>query len=96
MYVRVVSSQALPDKMDEVINFARDSAIPLIKEEHGFKSYTLLTDPNTNKVIALSFWESESDAKASEVGHAQQRLPMVGPLLSGTPVSEIYQVSVEG
>jgi heme-degrading monooxygenase HmoA len=81
--------------MDDAVSIARDKVLPLMKDERGFKSLALLTDPSTNNIISVSFWETEADAKASETAHTQQRLPLVAHVFTEAPVTKTYQVSVQ-
>ena len=49
MYVAVVSYKFKPDKMEEAVSIWRDSLIATAKQQQGFKSGLLLTDPTRAK-----------------------------------------------
>lgn len=66
MYARVSTAEVQSGKMDEVLSISRDSVLPAAKEQQGFKGGLWLTDPDTNKVMILTLWESREDMEAGE------------------------------
>ena len=64
MYARVVPSQLKPGKMDEWIAILRDSIVPGVQQQKGFKGFVVLADPNTNKCIPYSVWETRSRSES--------------------------------
>ncbi len=56
----------------------------------------MLTDRNANKGIAVTIWETESDARASETGsHIQDVIKRFEGMMAGAPTFEYYEVSVD-
>ena len=53
MNAGVNHNQVQPGKMDEVIRMYRDSVVPAASQQQGNRGAILLTDPNTNKAIAI-------------------------------------------
>jgi heme-degrading monooxygenase HmoA len=95
MYARVVTSQLQPGKMEEWIAILRDSIVPAVKQQKGFKGFVVLADPNTNKGIAYSVWETEADLKATETSQFyQQQIAKLSGVLAMPPVREMYALSV--
>ena len=96
MHARVVTIQTQPGKTEEAIRIYRDSVMPAAKEQKGFKSALLLTDPDTGKGVSVTLWETEADQKASEAsGYFQQQIAKFGAVFAGPPVREAYVVSVQ-
>lgn len=96
MFARVITVQAQPGKIDEAATLYRDSVIPAAKQQNGFNSAMLLTDPVTGKGISITLWETEADQKAGEAsGYVAQQLGKMAPLLAGQPVRESFVVSVK-
>ena len=94
MYARVITKQFSPDKVDEALRLWRDTALPVAKEQRGFKSGRLLVDRKAGKAISIFLWETEADAKASGEGSAylQGVLAKFASLLTAPPVIEHYEV----
>jgi heme-degrading monooxygenase HmoA len=90
----MVCSPADSSQMGEFITLWRDRVLPALQQEPGFRHAVVLTEPNTDKVVVMALWETETEARASEAGFVQHRLPMVAHLLSGTPTAEGYNVSI--
>lgn len=72
----------------------RDSLIATAKQQQGFKSGLLLTDPDTGKGIGLC--ETWADASAFEnSGLFKQLVAKFGDIIVEPPVREQYKVSVQ-
>ena len=94
MHARVILGKVKLNKQDEAINIYQESVVPAAKEQKGFKSMNLLTDPNTNKFISITFWETKNDMIASESsGYMQEQLGKIAPLFVGPPIIQNYIVS---
>lgn len=97
MHARVTIGTAQPGKVDETIKVMRDSVMPAMKKQKGFKGLFFFTDRNTGKGMSIGLWNTEADMAAGEAsGFYQQQVAKVAPLLSGPPTMEHYEVSVRG
>jgi hypothetical protein len=70
MYVRVVTVQVQPGKLDEVWRRLHE-AIPAVRTIRGFREARFLTDVHTDTVLGVTLWETEADAKAAPVAGAE-------------------------
>ena len=61
MYSQVLRVNIQPGKLDEAIAIFKDSVAPAIKGSKGLQSGRLLVDREGNSIMAVSFWDSESD-----------------------------------
>jgi hypothetical protein len=52
---RVILGKVQRHKQDEAINIYKDSIVSAAKAQKDFKSMNLLTDPDTNKFISITF-----------------------------------------
>jgi len=96
MYARVLMAQTKPGKTDELIQIIRDSVIPEVKQEIGFKGLLLVNEQATGRGISITLWETPVDLKASETsGYLQQQLAKVASLLTEPPVVGVYEVSIK-
>ena len=94
MHARVILGKVQLNKQDEAINIYKESIVPAAKEQKGFKSINLLTDPDTNKFISITYWETENDMIASESsGYMQEQLGKIVTLFVGPPIIQNYIVS---
>jgi hypothetical protein len=96
MHARVLTAQAQPGQIDELIRIIRDAITPELKREVGFKGFLPLTERATRRGISITLWETPVDLKASEAsGYLQRQLDKVAPLLSESPTVGIYEVSIQ-
>ena len=96
MYARVVNDASLSQaRWTSGSPFLRDSIVPASKQQKGFKGFVVLADPNTNKGIAYSMWETEADLKATEANNFyQQHIAKLSGVFAMPPVREIYELIV--
>jgi heme-degrading monooxygenase HmoA len=95
-YARVLTATAQPGKSDEGMQILRDSVLPAIRQQPGFKGGLWLLDRSTGKVIAITLWGTEADLLAGEAsGHLQEQLGKVAHVLATQVVREAYEVAVQ-
>ena len=61
MYSQVLRVNIQPGKMDEGIAIFKDSVAPAINGWSGLQMGRLLVDRAGNKIMAVSFWDSQAD-----------------------------------
>ncbi|MEG4838739.1 MULTISPECIES: antibiotic biosynthesis monooxygenase [unclassified Microcoleus] len=61
----------------------------------GFKGAYLLQLPNTDKGIAIIFWESVEDMAANQSEAYQEILKQMAPLFAKIPDTNIYEIVSE-
>jgi len=74
MYARTGTSQMKPGKMDETIGVYRDSVVPLLKAQKGFKALYWLADSNTDKYTVITLWDTEAGMTATETSGLLQEV----------------------
>ena len=94
MHAQLITSQFKLDKLEEVGQLYRESILPEVRQLPGLKGRMVLVDRSTGKVITLTLWESEADARASGEGSAfmQATVAQFAPFYAAPPVIEIYEV----
>ncbi len=65
MYARVTKIKTMPEKINESIRQFREETIPMVERTGGKGAY-LLVDRNSGDSLAITFWETEKDMRASE------------------------------
>jgi len=94
MHARVILGRVKLNKQDEAIRIYKESVEPAAKEQKGFKNMNLLTDPDTNKFISITIWETKNDMVAGESsGYLQKQLEKIAALFVGPPTIQHYIVS---
>jgi len=59
MYARSGTSQMKPGKMDEAIRMYRESVLPTLGQQTGFKGLYWLADRSTDKYVVFTLWETK-------------------------------------
>lgn len=96
MFARVSAGQVKSDKLDEFVKIYEESIIPAVKAQRGFCGDWLLTNRESGKGIAISFWDTKEDAIANEEsGYYQAQLDKIKHLMIALPIREGYEVSVK-
>ena len=96
MFSQVVRANIQPGKMDEGIALFRDSVLPAVRGQSGLQSVRLLVDREGNKIIGISFWDSEADvAGLMSSGFYQEQVAKFAAVFAGPPEREAYEVAVE-
>ena len=94
MYARMITGQTQRGQMGEFLTICRDTILPDLRQEPGFRNLALLTEPTTDQFIVMVLWETEHEARVSEANFGRQRFSLVAPFLSGQPAVEGYNVSL--
>ena len=96
MFARLVSAQAITDKIDEGIRTWKEKDMPLSESVKGYRGAYCLVDRKVGKVISMTLWDTEEDARADERSalHQEQVNMYQGPML-GEPIAEYFEVSAK-
>jgi len=91
MFARVTHVQAKPEMLQDVVALYQDFVTPLLKQQQGFESTLLLTDPSTGKGMSITVWDSEANRQAADSnGFLREQIAKVMPMLAAPPVPEGY------
>jgi len=93
-YVRVNDVRSTPDKVDAMIQFAREQVLPAVRNQPGFCAGILGVNRQSGRMFFSSIWNTAADRDASEqrVGGLRQQAGQI----AGTaqiPV-ELYEIAV--
>jgi len=97
MYARITSGKINPDKATEATGTYRDSVVPAVKQQPGFKGAYLLEDPSkSGKFISVTLWDSESSMNESESsGYYREQIGKVAAFFTEQPTLEHYEVTIQ-
>ena len=95
MHARVTTLQLDPARVDEMAENLRRDDVPGFEQLDGFKGMTVITDRDSGKTIALTFWESAEALQASEdaVMDARRRAAETGG--GSEPQVERFEVVID-
>ena len=95
MYYHVLKVNIKPGKMDEAIAIFRDYLAPTIHGTKGLQSGRMLVDREGNKIMAVSFWDSESDEASLQSSDAyKEQVAKLATMFDGPPEAEVYGEAV--
>lgn len=72
MYARKGTLYPDPDRFDFVLQLLHDTVAPAAERVPGFSSMLIMNNRRTNKIVAITLWESETDMRASETSEYLQ------------------------
>jgi heme-degrading monooxygenase HmoA len=71
MFAHVVTAEADAQNFDNLARLVR-AGLPGIPQQPGFRGFYLLRDPESDKLMTISLWETEEDLQASVARAAGQ------------------------
>lgn len=96
MYARIIQVPLKPGVIGDATNYFRDSVGPVLKELDGFKNSRFLTNPETNKCLMVTLWESEEARTNAETnGFLQNVLKNMKEYFASPPTIDYYEVGVQ-
>ena len=93
-FVRINDVRSTPDKMDPMIQFAREQVLPTIRNQPGCRAGILGVNRQSGRMFLASVWATAADREASEAAVREQRRQ--GGQIAGTDQVqvELYEVAV--
>jgi hypothetical protein len=64
-FARTTFGYADPDKIDQVVGLIRDKAVPLLRQQKGYRATWMTIDRTTGQTTAMTIWDSADDREAS-------------------------------
>ncbi len=96
MYARVITATITPGMQERAAKAWEERVGPLLRNAPGFSHAMSLSDPQSNTVMTITFWQSQAAAAAVETsGLYQQSLAHVAEFIVGTPQVTTYEVAVQ-
>jgi|SRR5882762_10550294 len=93
MFTRIVEVTPKSGKAKELSNTINDKVLPILKKQTGFVDETLLvSDPEPNRVLSLSFWNTREDAERYQKEQYPAIHEMIRHLLETEPVIRTFNV----
>ena len=94
MYNRVVTWSGVND-IDALLASIRDSSLPALRAQRGYKGLSVSADRSTGLVGTLSQWESEADRDASDSALAKLREDAAGQFAADMKIDTFEDIVIE-
>ena len=65
-FVRLVTANGDPEKLDAAIVYIRNQVLPILKAQHGYQATVASIDRQTGRLSVSTVWETKDDETASE------------------------------
>src|SRR5215831_5930212 len=72
-FARISDAHVAPERIDEVVRFVREQAVPVLKAQQGFRTALSLVNRTTGRIISSSVWDTAANREASESAIAPLR-----------------------
>jgi quinol monooxygenase YgiN len=93
MFTRVVELTSKPRKSRELSSLINDKIVPILKKQPGFvDEIVLVSDANSNRLLALSFWKTKEDAEHYQREQYNSVRETLQPMLEAEPVVRTFEV----
>ena len=93
MFTRVVELTSKPRKSRELSSLINDKIVPILKKQAGFvDEIVLVSDADSDRVLALSFWKTREDAERYQRGQYNSVRETLQPVLETEPVVRTFEV----
>lgn len=93
MFTRVVELTSKSGKSQELSNTINDTVVPILKKQQGFMDeMVLVSDAESNHVLALSFWKTKEDAERYHREQFKNVHDKVRHLLEAEPNVRTFEV----
>jgi heme-degrading monooxygenase HmoA len=94
MHARVFTFQVKhPEQAEQLFQFFQQNLFTISKQYPGFTDALNLLDRQAGKIISVSLWESEEQARSFDTNIVgAEEAAQLASLLTGAPTDEIYEV----
>lgn len=89
MFVRVLTF-AGAENIDEGIRFVQDEAVPVLRQQNGYRGLAVSADRSGGVLGIVSRWETEADREASDSALAKSREDGLA-VIGGTLTLELFE-----
>ena len=95
MFTRIVQCTCKPGKAKELCQTIEQKVLPTMRKLQGFKDEVLLiSQSDSNLVLAISFWNSPRDAERYQREQFPKIVETVRKLCASDPLVQTYDVAL--
>jgi heme-degrading monooxygenase HmoA len=97
MYVRIRHIEVRPGAQEEAHRIWQDQIIPNLQQQKGFHHIYITQNQQANQIVIIFLWDSKASAEGwVSQAATQQLLAPLAPLTAAPPLTEEYELVVEG
>lgn len=95
MHARVTRMQAKPGRVDDIVRISRESVVPEVRRQKGFKGVVQLVDRASDRAVSITLWETLADLEAVEQGGVYAwAIDTVAQAFAEPHEREVWEVSI--
>jgi len=91
MFARNVSFRLKSNTLSDYTQTFENQVLPLLRKQKGFKDEITLSNPGSVDVIAISLWESKTNAEAYNTNAYPEVLKTLARMIDGTPKVQTFE-----
>jgi|SRR5271157_118856 len=91
MFARNVSIHLKSNMLSDYTRTFEKDVLPLLRKQNGFKDELTLSNPGSADVIAISLWESKTNAEAYNTNVYPDVLKILARMIDGTPRVQTFE-----
>ncbi len=95
MHARMTTIEGQADRIDEAVSEVESTVLPVLKEQDGFKGFTVHVNRSTGKIVGTSYWESQEAMEASEEAIRPSREDAAERAGATAPTVEQFEVAID-
>jgi heme-degrading monooxygenase HmoA len=96
LHAGVSTFRGAPGETEEAVLIYLGSAVPMMREQCGFRGGLVLSNPEVDEGYTITPWETEEDAGAYESSDAyREQVAKLGDTLAEPPNRKAYEVSLQ-
>jgi len=91
MFARTVSIHLKSNMLSDYTRTFEKDVLPMLRNQKGFKDEITLSNPGSVDVIAISLWESRTNAEAYSTNAYPEVLKAFARMIDGTPKVQTFE-----
>ena len=92
MFARSVSIRLKNNSVAEFTRLIENSALPLLRKQHGFQDELTFVVPGGGEAVAISLWDEKQNADSFGRNAYPEVLKALGSVVEGTPQVRTFEV----
>ena len=91
MFARNVSIHLKSNMFNDYTRTFEKNVLPLLRQQKGFRDEITLSNPGSVDVIAISLWDTKTNAEAYDTNAYPEVLRTLARMIDGTPQVQTFE-----
>jgi len=91
MFARNVSIHLKSNMLSDYTRTFEKDVLPLLRQQKGFRDEITLSNPGSVDVIAISLWDTKTNAEAYDTNAYPEVLRTLARMIDGTPQVQTFE-----